>query len=379
LRCLNFFERRIISAAPILRLPVLAQFLWCNRRRIETGYLGRVAFMISTSLLGAALSPADWLVFGRSPRRCVWNKPVLFILGHWRSGTTLLHELVACDPQFVTPTLVEADTASCMAAGHAIGPVIAPFLPRDRGYDAMALDVGGPWEEEGMLFSLSGVSSYLAAAFPLDFRDFDSMLDLRGLPETAIKRWQQAYVTISDKLSRGGALKTVLYKSPPGVARLLLLLDTFPKARFLHLIREPEAVFASNLRMMRQVSETMGLQRDAEDNIAEHILHRYEIIYARYNADIGKVPAGRIADLTYEQLLADPLGALEKAYRSLDLNGFDTAAPAFAALLAARKNYRPNVHVPLSTRRRLEIARRWGPYAKRWGYYSDSLAEESSS
>lgn len=374
----RFVAQRVVSGVPILRLPVAARLLWRHRRRIEAGYAGRVAFMMTTSLLGATLSLADRLSFAGPPSRCVWEGPVLFILGFWRSGTTLLHELIARDPRFATPTLVDANTAPCLAAGRAIGPLLAPLLPPDRGYDSMALDVAGPWEEEGMLFSLSGLSPYLTATFPKDFRDFDSMLDLRGLPEAEIRRWRRSYVTICDRLTRGAGHKTVLFKSPPGAARLPLLMQTFPQARFLHLSREPETVFVSNMRMMRQVGETMRLQRETDDDIAEHILHRFEVIYDRYAEDIGKLPPGRVADLTYEQLLTDPLGSLEKAYRDLDLQGFDAVSGEFRKLLDARKSYRPNAHVSLSPQRRSEIARRWGPHAKRWGYYADAGAEEAS-
>ena len=34
-------------------------------------------------------------------------EPPLFILGHWRHGTTHLHNLLAQDPQFAYPTLYQ--------------------------------------------------------------------------------------------------------------------------------------------------------------------------------------------------------------------------------------------------------------------------------
>ena len=374
----GFFTRRVVSAAPVLRLSVAAGLLWRHRRRIEAGYAGRVAFMMATSLLGAALSLGDRPRFGRPATRTTWDGPVLFILGFWRSGTTLLHDLVARDPRFATPTLVDANTAPFLAAGRVIGPWLAPILPPDRGYDSMVLDVAGPWEEEGMLFSLSGLSPYLTALFPKDFREFDSMLDLRGLPESGLREWRRSYVTICGRVTRGATHKTVLFKSPPGAARLPLIMETFPQAKFLHLSRDPEVVFASNMRMMRQVGETMRLQHETDDDIAEHVLHRFEVIYDRYAEDFGKLPPGRVANLTYEQLLADPLGSLEEAYERLDLPGFGAIAPEFSRLLDARASYRTNVHAPLSPQRRSEIAQRWGPHARRWGYYADSGVEFAS-
>uniref|UniRef100_E6QWM4 Sulfotransferase domain protein n=1 Tax=mine drainage metagenome TaxID=410659 RepID=E6QWM4_9ZZZZ len=373
----GFLAQRVFFGVPILRLRVAADFLWRNRHRIEPGYAGRVAFVMTASLFGAAFAPIDRYAFGRAPDRLDWDGPILFILGYWRSGTTFLHELIAQDPQFVTPSLLDANVAPCLSVGRALAPLVAPFLPGDRGYDAMSLDLAGPWEEEGMLFSLTGTSPYQAAAFPQDFRDFDAMLDMRGLSETVIRRWQQAYVTICHRLTRGSG-QTLLFKSPPAAARLPLLLKIFPQARFLHLSRDPETVFASNMLMMRTVGEKMRLQRETEDDIAEHVLHRFEYIYDRYTADAGGLPPRRLAELTYERLVTDPLGELEKAYQALDLPGFDVARPAFAGLLAARKDYRPNAHPALSPQRQAEIASRWGPYAKRWGYYRAASSAEAS-
>lgn len=363
----KFLSERVFSGVPILRPGVAASFLWNNRNRIEPGYLGRAAFVMTASLLGAACAPIDRFRFGRPPVRAAWDKPVLFILGYWRSGTTLLHDLIAQDPQFVTPSLVDANAAPCLSAARTLAPLLTPFLPGNRGYDAMAFDLSGPWEEEGMLFSLTGTSPYQAAAFPRDFRDFDAMLDLRNLPESELARWRLAYLTICHRLTMGNGL-TMLFKSPPAAARLPLLLELFPQARFIHLSRDPETVFASNMRMMRTVGERMRLQRETEVDIAEHILHRFEYIYERYVIDSALLPPQRLTEITCEELIADPVQVLKKAYQALSLAGFDAALPKFARLAAARNDYRPNAHPALSPLRRAEIARRWGPYARRWGY-----------
>lgn len=367
MRLSRFLGNRIVSSMPVLSPAVAARLLWQNRHRIEAGYLARAAFVMTASLVGAAFSPFDRLAFGKPPARLVWEEPVLFILGFWRSGTTLLHDLIAQDPQFVTPSLVDANMAPCLSAGRALAPLVTPFVPRNRGFDAMAFNLDGPWEEEGMLFSLTGASPYQTAAFPRDFRDFDGMLDLNNLPESEIVRWRQAYIAICHRLTMGSG-KIVLFKSPPGAARLPQLLKLFPQARFLHLSRDPEAVFASNMLMMRTVGEKMRLQRESEDDIAEHILHRFGYMYDRYLADIALLPPGRLTEITYEDLVADPVQVLKQAYQALALPGFDAALPGFAALVAARNDYRPNAHAPLPPQRRAEIARRWGAYGRRWGY-----------
>ena len=47
------------------------------------------------------------------------KEPPLFVLGHWRSGTTLLHELLMLDPRHTCPTRTNASrrTTSCGPSG----------------------------------------------------------------------------------------------------------------------------------------------------------------------------------------------------------------------------------------------------------------------
>src|SRR5262249_42416591 len=45
--------------------------------------------------------------FGSEVRRTTLSEPPLFVLGHWRSGTTFLHDLLALDPRYTYPNTYE--------------------------------------------------------------------------------------------------------------------------------------------------------------------------------------------------------------------------------------------------------------------------------
>ncbi|MEO8269188.1 MAG: sulfotransferase, partial [Aureliella sp.] len=84
--------------------------------------LAKNGFRIAPSRLGIALgvsffTPANdvlaglqSLFHGRRIRETQITAPPIFILGHWRSGTTLLHEMLVGDPQFACP-----NTFQCFA------------------------------------------------------------------------------------------------------------------------------------------------------------------------------------------------------------------------------------------------------------------------
>src|SRR5262245_25743508 len=75
----------------------------------------------AASVLNSALRVIQYAVHGRDPGRLVCDGPV-FVLGHWRSGTTLLHELLARDPRHAAPT-----TFDCLSPHHFL--VTRSWLP----------------------------------------------------------------------------------------------------------------------------------------------------------------------------------------------------------------------------------------------------------
>ena len=74
--------------------------------------------------------------------------PPLFILGHWRNGTTHLHNLLAVDPQFAFPNnyqVVCPHTFLCTEERNAASFDL--LLPQHRPQDNVRLGMGLPQED----------------------------------------------------------------------------------------------------------------------------------------------------------------------------------------------------------------------------------------
>ncbi|MBO7680523.1 MAG: sulfotransferase, partial [Thermoguttaceae bacterium] len=101
------------------------------------------------SVMNSTLALCQNIFFGRKIRSQELAAPPVFILGHWRSGTTLLHEYMILDDRFTT-----ADTYTCFAPSHFIfsGPFLRPFvgllMPKKRPMDNMAAGLDRPQEDE---------------------------------------------------------------------------------------------------------------------------------------------------------------------------------------------------------------------------------------
>ncbi|MEQ1840686.1 MAG: sulfotransferase, partial [Verrucomicrobiales bacterium] len=114
------------------------------------------------------------------------SKPPVFLIGHWRSGTTHLHNLMCRDPQF--GYLKFSETAMPL---DMLGPkvriarrIIDRALPKTRGYDNVKLALDEPQEEEMALGNLNPVGYYSIYYFPQDMAGHrDRALFFEGLSE----------------------------------------------------------------------------------------------------------------------------------------------------------------------------------------------------
>jgi hypothetical protein len=146
----------------------------------------------------------------------------------------------------------------------------------------------------------------------------------------------------------------------------------FPGARFIHIARDPFEVYPSTIRMLKGLMAVQGLQNPPEIDgwIGEYVLSTFERMFAAYERDRHLIPDGRLVEVRYEDLVADPKGVLAGIYRDIDLGDFAAAEPGFDAYLAERAGHKRSRNL-LGDDERQAIAVRWRPYFDRFGYPID--------
>jgi omega-hydroxy-beta-dihydromenaquinone-9 sulfotransferase len=307
------------------------------------------------------------LLGGAAISRPLAQAPV-FILGHWRTGTTLLHELLGCDPRHAFPT-----TYHCFAphdfliTGSWLPELLGRLMPAHRPMDPMAVGWDRPQEDEFALLLLGQPSPYRRLAFPNQPSAGVESFDLESLPARQIHLWKTCYLRFLQTVSCAKNGRRLILKSPPHMCRIPTLVGMFPDARFVHIIRDPYDVYPSTLHLWRSLWSVQALQQPTWIGLKEYILETFTHMYKRLEAGKRLIPSARYCEVRYEELVRDPLGQVEAIYRAVDLGDFLPARPFVARYVAGLKGYQTNRYLLTPAEQQL-ISRCWGEVIRRYGY-----------
>lgn len=325
-------------------------------------YAHRVALVTALSLYNSALARYDAVAApppGPLPRRPV------FVVGHWRSGTTLLYHLLAADPRHRAPNAFEVVNPRTFPSTQAFSSrVFRSLIPKKRLQDDLPLGFDRPEEDEYALALLSGCSPYLGRSFPERLAHYERFLTFEHATDEERRAFLAALADFTRRLSDG---RTLVLKSPPHTARIPLLLRLFPDARFVHVHRHPDGVFRSTRHLYDTVDWLWALQRRPADD-DDTILRQYGALTGAWLRDRGAIPTGQLVEVAYDALAADPIATLSRVYDALDLGPFDAAGAR--SYLADLGDYRTNRFSPLSAE---DTERLWSvaaPFAEAYGYRS---------
>lgn len=324
-------------------------------------YLPRILFIGAAGVLSVPLRLYERLRHGARVRRVTIDEPPIFILGHWRSGTTHLHNLMSQDSRLGYVSMYQAMAPGCSLTGERwLKPLLARLVPLKRPMDNMIWPLDAPQEEEVALGKITPYSFYVQFLFPRKAQElFDRYVLLHGVPSRAAAEWKRKYLEILRVAILHAGGRRLLLKNPVNTARVPLLLELFPDAKFIHIHRSPYQVFPSTKNLHRQLFALTALQDVDEDHLEETVLHLYREMMQRFLVEKQLIPAENFVEVRFDDLERDPLGTLRRIYTQLDLRGYDFAEPAFRSYVEAQRTYRKN-GFNLSAEDAKKIEGNWG-------------------
>jgi len=233
--------------------------------------------------------------------------------------------------------------------------------------DNFKLRVDAPSEEEFAMANMMPYSIYNGLQFPRRRRYYAKFCSYEDVPPKIVKRFKKEYLYFIKKLTYYADGKQLVLKNPPNTARIKLLLEMFPDAKFINIHRNPYDVYPSTYKMYDTMVRSFVLQDVNEETISDYIIDLYKMIYERYFQDKDLIPKNNFVDIRYEDIIADPMTVVQKIYHDLNLNDFDKALPEIQKYINSQKSYKTNVHT-LSPELEEKITTNWGFCFEKWGY-----------
>ena len=312
----------------------------------EKGHRG-TAFMFFLSALARLPFALVDLVYVVLKRKSVepLEAPV-FIIGHWRSGTTHLYNVMSKAGRFahVSP-FATALPQAFLAMTKLFRPLLVKSLPKGRYIDGIPVEADSPQEDEIALSNVTPNSFFHALYFPKDFYEtFNRGLFFDGVSEAEVSEWGDKLKAFYLKLQIQNPGKRLLIKNPVYTARVEEILKIYPDAKFIHIYRNPYKIFFSMRNFYQKLLAEFPLQDCTLENLDDHILAVYTRMMATLERDIAKIPDGHFIELKYEDVQKNPLKELRKIYKALALGPFAGDRPAFETYLKSVKGYKKNVY-----------------------------------
>lgn len=337
----------------------------------ERRYMATVIGLTSLALYPMAL--LEEAVFSPAIRReeKTMQDPI-FVLGHWRSGTTYLQNLLSRDPQFAWTDPVNTVTYPYGKLLRRLMVSIQKRCLKDaRPMDNLTYELDLPIEETFAVTTVCPHSIIHMIAFPWQYQDYIKAAFIDDLPEKDRQEWKKKYRRILCKFSAMKGAKRLILKSPDNTAKVATLMEMFPKAQYVNIYRDPYVTVKSTIHMFRKQMERIQLaplpEGDLEVILEDAIVGIFKRMYTELFALMPKFKPGQFVEFKYEEFVKNPEDHLRLMYRKLDLDGYEEALPAFREYIEGQKNYVKNKFT-ISPRLQEKVERELGFYMEHYGY-----------
>lgn len=249
------------------------------------------------------------------------GSPPVFIIGHWRSGTSFLHTLLCrVYPAAFTTTYHSVFPNNLFAFQGLVKFFMRIFMPSNRPTDAMKMHPDFPQEEELALGHAWFFSFYYWFYFPRQAASIvNEFLNLNNPGSKISREFRKNYMEYISrcKLNTGGDV--FISKNPANTFRMEILRDMFPNARFIYLKRDPYETIESSQIFFRSLIQGISLQVCEDEKVDRFVLENYMRLVNHYMDNRQFIPSRHLIELSYEELIKNPAETLSQVTRQLDL------------------------------------------------------------
>jgi len=312
-----------------------------NKFNISIKYIPRILQVIFATFLLYPFYIIEKIFFTRRINKTQIIDPPIFIIGHWRSGTTYMHNLISLNDQFTFPTTYQCLMPGLFLSGKRfLKSILNALLPSKRPMDNVQLNVNFPQEDEFAINSLCPYSYYEALCFPLKTKSH--FTEYAVLNENNYAAWKKYYTFFLKKISYASKNKRIVSKNPTNTLRIKPLLELFPDAKFIYMKRDRDQVLNSTYNLYERLLTLYTFQKFTRSDIEQNLLWIYNSLNAEYNQQKLLIPDGNLTEIEYDNLIKDPLKEITDINNKFKLNNFNLSMKKTIDYIETQKSYKPN-------------------------------------
>lgn len=337
-------------------------------QKIDEAYRNKYYLTKGVCRLLSALKPLEDRRFRKLADQPLEMDP-LFILGHWRSGTTFVHNVFACDKHFGYTTTYQTVFPHLMLWGQSFFKKNMSFLmPDKRPTDNMELKVDLPQEEEFALSNMMPYTYYNFWFFPDRWMEYcERFLLFNAITEQERQVFKDTFLRLVKVSLWNTGGSQFLSKNPPHTGRVKTLVEMFPNAKFIYLKRNPYTVFESTRSFFTNMIKPLLLQNFSDDQIVDNFVEVYKRLFYKFEEEKHFIPEGNLVEVKFEDFEKDAFAMTEDIYRKLNLPGFEASKASIGAYLDKKKGYKKNTY-KYEDKTVQTVEAHWGMALEKWGY-----------
>jgi len=319
-------------------LRLLAQ----NRFRVSGKYFPRMLYALMLSSIISPFRIMERIKFNDRIQKTEIKHDPLFIIGHWRSGTTYLHNLLSLDKNLGYCSTFQTIIPGAFIVGERFfKPVLTASIPEKRPMDDVAMGADLPQEDEYAIGAYSPYAYYNGWCFPQNMAFYNKFVCMDNVSPDIIKEWKNTYLYFLKKLTLTSNGRRLVLKNPANTARIKLLLEMFPDAQFIHIYRNPYHLYFSMMKFLRIVLPRYCIQKPPKmSEIEKHMMELYASMFKKYLREKDCIPNGNLVEVKYEEFIQQPLSQLKRIYTELKMKGFQESKEAFEKYIFSQKNFK---------------------------------------
>jgi len=316
--------------------------IWGNRG-IDIKYIFRAVNILVTNFVLLPFRTYEKIKWGNKINRSELHPSPIFILGHWRSGTTYLHQLLCQDSRLgYVSTLQTFAPDVCISGARILWPVFRALLPKKRPIDNVEMALEYPEEEEWAVGNLCRHSFYRGIVFPGSMRrNFDKISGLSNNHQSH-QEWKRTYLSVLKKASLKMNNRRLVLKNPMNTIRIPDLLDMFPDAKFIHIYRNPYDTYYSACFFFSVMIKQYQLETITKQEIENNVFEIFSKMMNRYWEDKERIPSENLIEIKFEDLEDNPLETIEKIYHALKIPGFEDTKSSLQKYILSKTGYQKN-------------------------------------